>query len=127
MSARVVVCDEAETLGVNSRSDLAAAEAAFQARARAQLLAEGVTLQAPDTVAPHGLLRAAFDLNLRSPNPYDPDVADVLAGETSVDPGRADLTPADLRTWAETRHRQIHDGDLLYLAHNLDLLARVQH
>lgn len=54
-------------------------------------------------------------------------VADVLAGETSVDPGRVDLTRADLRTWAETRHRQIHDGDLLYLAHNLDLLARVQH
>jgi SAM-dependent methyltransferase len=53
-------------------------------------------------------------------------VADVLAGETSVDPGRADLTPADLRAWAETRHRQIHDGDLLYLAHNLDLLARVR-
>jgi SAM-dependent methyltransferase len=53
-------------------------------------------------------------------------VADVLAGETSVDPGRADLTRADLQAWAETRHRQIHDGDLLYLAHNLDLLARVR-
>jgi predicted O-methyltransferase YrrM len=53
-------------------------------------------------------------------------VAAVLAGETSVDPGRADLTRADLRAWAETRHRQIHDGDLLYLAHNLDLLARVR-
>jgi hypothetical protein len=54
-------------------------------------------------------------------------VADVLAGETSVEPARADLTRADLRTWAETRHRQIHEGDLLYLAHNLDLLARVRY
>lgn len=53
-------------------------------------------------------------------------VGAVLAGETSVDPERVDLSRADLRAWAETRHRQIHDGDLLYLAHNLDLLARVR-
>ncbi|SDI20840.1 bifunctional UDP-N-acetylglucosamine diphosphorylase/glucosamine-1-phosphate N-acetyltransferase GlmU [Aliiruegeria lutimaris] len=45
-----VRCDEEETLGVNSRADLAAAEATFQARRRAEALAEGVTLQAPDTV-----------------------------------------------------------------------------
>ncbi|MGR3435034.1 MAG: bifunctional UDP-N-acetylglucosamine diphosphorylase/glucosamine-1-phosphate N-acetyltransferase GlmU [Shimia sp.] len=50
LTSTVVTCDEAETLGVNSRADLAAAEAAFQARARAQALADGVTLQAPDTV-----------------------------------------------------------------------------
>ncbi|MCE8433902.1 bifunctional UDP-N-acetylglucosamine diphosphorylase/glucosamine-1-phosphate N-acetyltransferase GlmU, partial [Rhodovulum sulfidophilum] len=41
---------EAETLGVNSRTDLAAAEAAFQARARARALENGVTLVAPETV-----------------------------------------------------------------------------
>ncbi|RBI87068.1 bifunctional UDP-N-acetylglucosamine diphosphorylase/glucosamine-1-phosphate N-acetyltransferase GlmU [Rhodosalinus halophilus] len=41
---------EAEMLGVNSRADLAAAEAAFQARARAALLETGVTLTAPETV-----------------------------------------------------------------------------
>ena len=45
-----VSCDEAETLGVNSRADLAAADAVFQARARAELLDLGVTLMAPDTV-----------------------------------------------------------------------------
>ncbi|MGB5870592.1 MAG: bifunctional UDP-N-acetylglucosamine diphosphorylase/glucosamine-1-phosphate N-acetyltransferase GlmU, partial [Albidovulum sp.] len=50
LSASVVTCDEAETLGVNSRVDLAAAEAAFQTRARAEALANGVTLTAPDTV-----------------------------------------------------------------------------
>ncbi|MCR9274527.1 MULTISPECIES: bifunctional UDP-N-acetylglucosamine diphosphorylase/glucosamine-1-phosphate N-acetyltransferase GlmU [Mameliella] len=49
-SATVVRCPEAETLGVNSRTDLAFAEAAFQAAARAELLDLGVTLQAPETV-----------------------------------------------------------------------------
>ncbi len=50
LSAGFVTCDEAETLGVNSRADLAAAEAAFQARARAEALVGGVTLAAPETV-----------------------------------------------------------------------------
>ena len=50
LSVTAVKCDEAETLGVDSRTDLAAADAAFQARARAALLADGVTLVAPDTV-----------------------------------------------------------------------------
>lgn len=50
LSAEVVTCPEAETLGVNSRADLAAAEAAFQARKRAQVLGNGVTLPAPETV-----------------------------------------------------------------------------
>ncbi len=50
LTARVVTCDQAETLGVNSRQDLAAAEAAFQARARAGAMADGVTLTAPETV-----------------------------------------------------------------------------
>ena len=45
-----MICDEAETLGVNSRADLARAEAAFQARARAEALEDGVTLAAPETV-----------------------------------------------------------------------------
>lgn len=49
-TATVVRCPEAETLGVNSRTDLAFAEAAFQAAARADLLDLGVTLQAPETV-----------------------------------------------------------------------------
>ncbi|ARE38590.1 N-acetylglucosamine-1-phosphate uridyltransferase [Rhodovulum sp. P5] len=50
LSAGVVICDEDETLGVNSRADLACAEAAFQARARADALDNGVTLTAPETV-----------------------------------------------------------------------------
>ena len=50
LSATAVLCDEAETLGVNSRADLAAADAEFQGRARLSLMEDGVTLMAPDTV-----------------------------------------------------------------------------
>ncbi|MFD2738574.1 bifunctional UDP-N-acetylglucosamine diphosphorylase/glucosamine-1-phosphate N-acetyltransferase GlmU [Sulfitobacter aestuarii] len=50
LSATAVTCPEEETLGVNSRSDLAAADAAFQIRARAALMEDGVTLMAPETV-----------------------------------------------------------------------------
>lgn len=46
----VVVCDEAETLGVNSRVDLATADDIFQTRARQAAMAAGVTLQSPETV-----------------------------------------------------------------------------
>jgi len=50
LSATAVTCPEAETLGINTRTELAQAEAAFQARARAQALEDGVTLIAPETV-----------------------------------------------------------------------------
>ncbi|CAN1567299.1 GlmU N-acetylglucosamine-1-phosphate uridyltransferase (contains nucleotidyltransferase and I-patch acetyltransferase domains) [Paracoccaceae bacterium] len=50
LTAGVVLCDEAETLGVNTRAQLAEAEAAFQSRARAAALENGVTLTAPETV-----------------------------------------------------------------------------
>lgn len=50
LACAVEVCDEAETLGVNSRVDLAAAEAAFQARVRLEALERGVTMTAPETV-----------------------------------------------------------------------------
>jgi len=50
LSVTAVKCDEAETLGVDSRADLAGAEAIFQARARAEALETGVTLTAPETV-----------------------------------------------------------------------------
>jgi bifunctional UDP-N-acetylglucosamine pyrophosphorylase/glucosamine-1-phosphate N-acetyltransferase len=49
-SCAVVQCPEAETLGVNSRAELAAAEAVFQTRARAAAMADGATLTVPETV-----------------------------------------------------------------------------
>jgi bifunctional UDP-N-acetylglucosamine pyrophosphorylase/glucosamine-1-phosphate N-acetyltransferase len=48
--AEVVRCEEAETLGINTRAELARAEALFQARARAEALDNGVTMADPETV-----------------------------------------------------------------------------
>lgn len=48
--ASVVSCVEDEVLGVNSREELSRAEAIWQRRRRAALMAEGVTMIAPDTV-----------------------------------------------------------------------------
>lgn len=50
LKATAIACDEAETMGINSRAELALAEAAFQDRARAAALEDGVTLPAPETV-----------------------------------------------------------------------------
>ncbi len=50
LSAGVVTCPEAETLGINTRTELAQAEVTFQARARAEALEDGAILVAPETV-----------------------------------------------------------------------------
>ena len=50
LTASAVACDEAETLGINTRAELARAEALFQAAKRAEALENGVTLMAPETV-----------------------------------------------------------------------------
>ncbi len=50
LTAGVVLCDESETLGINTRAQLADAERAFQTRARTEALDNGVTLTAPETV-----------------------------------------------------------------------------
>lgn len=49
-NARVVEASADEVLGVNSRNELAQAEAIFQARARAQHMTNGVTLLDPSSV-----------------------------------------------------------------------------
>ena len=46
----VVSCDENDVLGVNARDQLAAAEAIWQVRTRAELMRDGVTMTAPETV-----------------------------------------------------------------------------
>lgn len=48
--AAVITCEESEVLGVNSRVELAEAEAIFQRRRRRQAMEEGATLIAPETV-----------------------------------------------------------------------------
>lgn len=50
LSATSVTCDESETLGVNSRVQLAEADGIFQRKARNALMESGVTLHAPETV-----------------------------------------------------------------------------
>ncbi len=50
LGATAIACDETETLGVNSRAELASAEALFQSRARQNAFDDGVMMQAPATV-----------------------------------------------------------------------------
>jgi len=49
-TATVVEADEDEVVGINSRAELAGAEAIFQRRMRDRAMAGGATLTAPDTV-----------------------------------------------------------------------------
>jgi len=49
-AVRVTFAPEDRVAGVNSQAELAAVEAAFQKRRRAELMAGGVTMTAPDTV-----------------------------------------------------------------------------
>jgi bifunctional UDP-N-acetylglucosamine pyrophosphorylase/glucosamine-1-phosphate N-acetyltransferase len=49
-NAAAIVCAEDEVLGINSREQLAAAEAIYQSRVRRRAMAEGATLIAPGTV-----------------------------------------------------------------------------
>ncbi len=50
LKAQAVACDEEDVLGVNSRVQLAEAEAVFQKRKRIEFMEKGVTLIDPDTV-----------------------------------------------------------------------------
>ncbi len=68
LDVRVVTCAEDEALGINTRADLARAEAAFQARARSAALAGGVTLRSPETV------HFAFDTRIDRDVVVEPNV-----------------------------------------------------
>ncbi len=50
LKARTAMAPEEAVLGVNSQAELAGAEAIFQRRRRAELMADGVCMTAPDTV-----------------------------------------------------------------------------
>ncbi len=50
LNATVVRCPEEETLGVNTRAELARAEVMFQTNMRAEAMENGVTMHAPETV-----------------------------------------------------------------------------
>lgn len=50
LSVKPVTCSPEEAMGVNSRAQLAQAEALFQTRARRRIMEQGATLIAPETV-----------------------------------------------------------------------------
>lgn len=79
LSATAVICDQAETMGVDSRAGLARAEAAFQVRARAEALENGVTMTAPETVF------LSFDTHLGRDVTIEPNV--VFAPGVTVETG----------------------------------------
>ncbi len=79
LAVTAVACPEDETLGINSRADLATADAVFQARARAELLDLGVTLMAPETVY------LAFDTIVGRDSVIEPNV--VFGPGVSVESG----------------------------------------
>lgn len=68
LSCAAVTGEADEFLGVNSRADLAAAEAAFQQIRRADAMAAGVTLTAPETVY------FSYDTELASDVVVEPNV-----------------------------------------------------
>ncbi len=49
-SATAVVCSEEETIGINTRAQLAQADGYFQTKMRQEAMAAGITLMAPETV-----------------------------------------------------------------------------
>ncbi len=50
LTCAAIACDETETMGINSRTDLATAEVAFQTKARRDAMENGATLIAAETV-----------------------------------------------------------------------------
>lgn len=70
-----VSVDEAEVMGANDRAGLAALEAAFQARARAEAMLSGVTLTAPETVFFSYDTKIAADVTVEPNVVFGPGVA----------------------------------------------------
>jgi bifunctional UDP-N-acetylglucosamine pyrophosphorylase/glucosamine-1-phosphate N-acetyltransferase len=81
LRARVVEGAPEELLGVNSRADLAAAEAALQNRLRAEAMASGVTMTDPATVYLSADTKLAQDVSLGPNVFFGPGVA---VGEGTV-------------------------------------------
>ncbi len=50
IACSVTICDEEETIGINTQEDLANAEGIFQAKKRKEMMDQGVTLQSPENI-----------------------------------------------------------------------------
>jgi bifunctional UDP-N-acetylglucosamine pyrophosphorylase/glucosamine-1-phosphate N-acetyltransferase len=79
LSAQATFAPEESVMGVNSQGELAQAEAAFQHHRRRQLMADGVTLVAPDTV------HLSFDTEIAGGAVVEPYV--VFGPRVRVEPG----------------------------------------
>jgi bifunctional UDP-N-acetylglucosamine pyrophosphorylase/glucosamine-1-phosphate N-acetyltransferase len=79
LSVRVSLAEEAELAGVNSQAELAVVESLFQRRRRAELMAAGVTMAAPETVW------LAWDTKIGAGVTIEPNV--VFAPGVTVEPG----------------------------------------
>jgi bifunctional UDP-N-acetylglucosamine pyrophosphorylase/glucosamine-1-phosphate N-acetyltransferase len=79
LKAAVAHCEERDVQGVNSQTELAAVERAFQEQARAKLMTEGVTMVAPETVF------LSHDTNIAAGVVVEPNV--VFAQGVSVEGG----------------------------------------
>ena len=79
LSCGAVTCAEEDLIGCDKREDLAAAEATFQAKARAALLEKGVSLIAPETVF------LSFDTEIANDVTIEPNV--VFAPGVKVESG----------------------------------------
>ncbi len=95
----VVEADEAETMGVNSRAELALAEAEMQRRLRAKLLEAGVGMTAPETVY------LSFDTVLEADVQIDPFV--IFAPGVSVKCG------AHIRAFSHLEGAQVGAGAIV--------------
>ncbi|WP_120076798.1 bifunctional UDP-N-acetylglucosamine diphosphorylase/glucosamine-1-phosphate N-acetyltransferase GlmU [Aurantiacibacter odishensis] len=93
----VVSCDNAdEVAGINSRAELAAAEAQWQALRREEVMAEGVTLRAPDTVF------FSYDTDLASDVVVEPNVV--------FGPGVSVASGATIRAFSHLEGATVGEG-----------------
>ena len=99
LSARLVRCDESETLGINDRVQLAAAEAAFQTRARRSAMLGGATMTAPETVF------LAWDTQLGRDVTIGPDVV--------FGPGVEIADGAEIRAFSHLEQCRVGPGAII--------------
>ncbi len=99
LSCAVVEGSEAEMLGVNSRAQLAAAEAAFQARKRAELMEAGVSFAAPETVY------------LSADTVIEPDA--VIGPYVVIGPGVTIRKGAEIRAFSHLEGAEIGPGAIV--------------
>jgi bifunctional UDP-N-acetylglucosamine pyrophosphorylase/glucosamine-1-phosphate N-acetyltransferase len=99
VACAVVEAEEAETMGVNSRAELALAEAEMQRRLRAKMLDAGVGMMAPDTVY------LSFDTYIEPDAQIDPYV--IFAPGVSVRRG------AHIRAFSHLEGAEVGEGAMV--------------